>query len=416
MQMEEQKIVRVRTVEENMIFNTVGSLVYFVSQWFLTVLIVQISGFADAGLLSLAMSATAAPAIVGIFNIRNYQVSDLTGQYKDKEYIRSRIYTNLLSVFVCLAIVLFYGYTGYKALIIMTFMAFKLVEGMADVYYGIEQKNQRMDYAGISLTVRGLGGAVAFFLILLLSQSLFLSIVGMGVFSLAVVLFYDRRLIRAWQKDEKALNKNVLSLLITCFPLAVVAFLNNLSLTLPRLYLERYFGEEALGIFFSVSSPTMVVQLAGLTLFAPLIPPLTLEYNKGDKKAFLHGIRKFAIILFVVSIITLIGAWLLGRWGLVLLFGSGIEPYAYLFVPVILTSILIAINASMFSICTLIRAIKSQYIIGLLGILAAIIASLTLVKEYSMNGVVMALAITLLIQILIQVFIIYRKVRTMGCN
>ena len=429
---------KVRTVQQNMLFNTVGSLIYYVCQWLISVIIVRVSGFGDAGLLSLAMSATAAPAIVGLFNVRSYQVSDMDGQYTDREYMRSRVYTNVLSVVACLLVVLYYGYSLDKAIIIMSFMGFKVVEGMADVYYGIDQKNERMDYAGISLTIRGIGSMVVFFaafiivgnvsLIMMsdtqpISDTMFvtvrllISIVVMSLFSLAVVLFYDRRKVKRYVEetpiDKAVMRKQVKSLLITCFPLAVVAFLNNMSLTIPKLYLEQFFGEKVMGIYSSVASPTIVIQLAATTLFAPLIPPLTVEFNNGNKKNFLSGLKKFALLIGAITIAALIGSKLLAHWGLVLLFGTDIEPYVYLFIPVIIVSILIAINASMFSVCTLIRAIKSQYLIGGFGILAAVIGSLTIVKEYSMDGVVWALVATLLVQILIQFIIIYRKVKKM---
>lgn len=413
--MSKTSVKKVRTVQQNMLFNTIGSLIYYVCQWLMSVIIVRLSGFGDAGLLSLAMSATAAPAIIGLFNVRSYQVSDMKGQYTDKEYLRSRVYTNILSVIACLAVVLYYGYSMEKAVIIMTFMAFKVVEGMADVYYGIDQKNERMDYAGISLTVRGIGSLAFFLGTFQITQSLLVSIITMSLFSLAVVLVYDRRMIERYQgkeaEENEVMRAQVKSLLITCFPLAVVAFLNNMSLTIPKLYLEQYFGEEIMGIYSSVASPTIVIQLAATTLFAPLIPPLTIEFNNGNKKNFLGGLKKFALLILAITIAALIGSKLLAHWGLVLLFGTAIEPYVYLFIPVIIISILIAINASMFSVCTLIREIKSQYIIGILGILAALAGSLTLVKEYSMDGVVWALAATLLIQILIQFIIIYRKVK-----
>ena len=429
---------KVRTVQQNMLFNTVGSLIYYVCQWLISVIIVRVSGFGDAGLLSLAMSATAAPAIVGLFNVRSYQVSDMDGQYTDREYMRSRVYTNVLSVVACLLVVLYYGYSLDKAIIIMSFMGFKVVEGMADVYYGIDQKNERMDYAGISLTIRGIGSVVIFFaafiivgnvsLIMMsdtqpISDTMFvtvrllISIVAMSLFSLGVVLFYDRRKVKRYVEetpiDKAVMRKQVKSLLITCFPLAVVAFLNNMSLTIPKLYLEQFFGEKVMGIYSSVASPTIVIQLAATTLFAPLIPPLTVEFNNGNKKNFLSGLKKFALLIGAITIAALIGSKLLAHWGLVLLFETDIEPYVYLFIPVIIVSILIAINASMFSVCTLIRAIKSQYLIGGFGILAAVIGSLTVVKEYSMDGVVWALVATLLVQILIQFIIIYRKVKKM---
>ena len=84
------------SVKKNMLFNTVGSLVYYVCQWLPTVLIVRLSGYSDAGILSIAMSVTAAPAIIGLFNMRSYQVSDIQEVYNNDAYIKSRTVTNVL--------------------------------------------------------------------------------------------------------------------------------------------------------------------------------------------------------------------------------------------------------------------------------------------------------------------------------
>lgn len=403
-----------KSVQQNMIFNTVGSLIYYVCQWLMSVVIVRISGYEDAGILSLAMTVTASPAIVGLFNIRSYQVSDIDGQYSNKTYIQSRMYTNLLSYLVCLVMVLVGGYSLQKAAVILTFMLFKVAEGFADVYYGIEQKWERMDYAGISMTIRGIGTIILFVAGFLITGSLLFSVVAIAAFSFAVILLYDRRIVKRWETaEEKTGWQEIKMLLITCLPLAIVAFLNNLSINLPKIYLEQYFGSEVMGYYNSVASPTVVVQLAATTIFAPLVPILTLEYNQGNKDKFLGILKKFGGLVLGLSVLCLIGAKLLGRWGLVLLFQESIEPYVYLFVPVIIVSILIAVNASLFSLCTLLREIRTQYIIGVAGVVSAWILALTVVKTQSMMGVVYALIGTLVIQIAIQVALIAKKVRKM---
>ena len=111
----------------------------------------------------------------------------------------------------------------------------------------------------------------------------------------------------------------------------------------------------------------------------------------------------------LLSGVCLAGAALLGEWGLVLLYGEEIAKSAYLLVPIVGISILIAINASLFSVCTLLREIRLQYLIGIAGLLVSILPGEFLVRFYSMPGVVYALLGTLLAQILIQLLIILRR-------
>lgn len=408
-----------KSVQQNIIFNTVGSLVYYICQWLMSIIIVRISGYEAGGIWALAMSVTAAPAIVAMFNVRSYQVSDVNEQYSDKTYIRSRMYTNLLAYLVCVVMIFAYGYSWYKSGIILVFMLFKVIEGFADVYYGIEQKWNRMDYVGISLAVRGVGSIIIFIVVLLITKNLLICTIGMCLFSVLVILLYDRRIVNKRSKgrsNETVSTEGkyvVWSLLLTCIPLAIVAFLNNLSINIPRIYLEKEYGSAIMGYYSSVASPTLVVQLAATTIFAPLVPILATEYNNKNKKNFIEILMKFGAGVIGLSIVALIGSKLLARWGLVLLFGKGIEPYVYLFVPIVIISILIAINASLFSICTLQRSIKSQYIIGIVGVISAWLFSITVVKSYSMEGVIYSLGGIILIQILIQIILIVNKIRKM---
>ena len=407
------------SVKKNMLFNTTGSLIYYVCQWLMSVLIVRISGYEDAGILSIAMSVTASPAIIGLFNVRSYQVSDINDQYSNGVYIRSRTFTNILSFVICAIMTFANGYTAIKAATIFVFMLYKISEGYADVFYGIEQKKGRLDIAGISLSIRGIG-AIAFFVgVFMVTNNMLTAICAMTMFSFAIVLVYDWRITKKWDRDEKKQQEKVAfseikDLLITCLPLAIVAFLNNLSVNIPKIYLEGYFGSEVMGYYSSVASPTVVIQLAATTIFAPLVPILTEQYCSGKKDDFLHTIKRFSLLVAGLSAICLVGSKLLAHWGLVLLFTESIEPYVYLFVPIVWVSILIAVNACMFSVCTLLRVIKPQYIIGFTGVAVSFILSLTIVKSQSMVGVVWALVGSLVVQVLIQFMMVYKKVKRMN--
>lgn len=407
------------SIKKNMLFNTVGSLIYYACQWFMSVVIVRISGYEDAGILSIAMSITASPAIIGLFNIRSYQVSDINHTFSDRTYLRSRTYTNILSFVICVIMTLANGYTMEKVAAILIFMFYKLSEGYADVFYGIEQKRGRLDIAGISLAIRGVGALALFVLVFLTGGGMVPAITAMTIYSFGIVILMDYRVTKKWNRDDvreqqRATFSEIKDLLITCLPLAVVAFLNNLSINIPKIYLEGYFGSEVMGYYSSVASPTVVIQLAATTVFAPLVPVLTRQYQEGKRKEFLQTLYRFAGLVVVLSAICLVGCKLLGRWALVLLFRESIDPYVYLFIPIVWVSIFIAINACMFSICTLLRIIKWQYLIGVVGVLTSWLLSVTLVKSQSMMGVVYALVGTLIAQTLIQTIMVIGKIKRMG--
>jgi O-antigen/teichoic acid export membrane protein len=396
-----------------MIFYTLGSMIYYGCQWLMTVVIVRISGYEAAGVLATALAVCAAPAIVSLFNVRNYQVSDLNGQYSFATYTNARHCTNVLAYVICFGIVLVNGYSFDKALVILAFMLYKLVEGIVDVLYGVEQQREHLDYAGISYAMRGIGTIVVFGIVQVISNSLFTSMLAITCFSLAVVVCYDWRIVRCWENSDKGKKDytQIFQLLLTCLPLAVVAFLNNLSVNVPKMALERFYGEKVMGFFSSVNSPTLVMQLLAQTIFAPLVTPLTVAFNQRQKQVFGEIIKKFVMMMAVVAICCLFGAVLLGSPVLVFLFGTEIKPYVYLFTPSILVTLLIGVNSALLGICTLIREIKSQYLVGAAGIIVSVVLSFWCVRQYSGMGVVYAQLGSIVIQIALQVVMIHRKLR-----
>lgn len=406
------KIEKEQSVQKNIIFNTVGNLIYYICQWLMSIVIVRMSGYEDAGVLSIAMSVSAAPAIIALFNVRSYQVSDLENEFTDETYIYSRLASNLLASVICVGMAFIGRYNLEKMVVIFAYMSFKLVEGYADVYYGIEQKWNRMDYIGKSMSIRGIGGILLFVLVFYMTSSLFVSVESMSFFSLAVILFYDRRIVVGRKKSDGGVRrKDVERLLRTCFPLAVVAFFNNLSINLPKIFLERYYGSEVMGYYGSVSSPTVVIQLAATTVFAPLVTLLTMAYAKKEKKRILGILKVYFFIIFLLSCVCMIGAWGLGEWVLVLLFQEGIMPYVYLLLPIIVVSFFTAINANLFSVCTLLREIRIQYLIGAMGIVSSFVLSFFVVRMASVDGVIYATLGTLMVQIVIQIIIIACNLR-----
>lgn len=413
-------------LRKNTLYYTFGSIIYFFAQWLMTVLMVKLSGFENAGLLSLAMSVTSAPSIVTLFNIRNFQVSDVKEQFISKTYIVSRYFTCILSFVICWGMVIVYGYDFKKTLIILSYMLFKVVEGFADVYIGIEQKYERLDLAGISMFIRGIGSIVVFAAVVYLTDNLVVANLCMDIIALAIVLSIDRRFaqkfIREHEMNLKQQNmKDAWNLLYICLPLAIVSFLNNLSLTVPKLILEKYYGETILGIYNSISSPTLVVQLTASTVFAPWIPILSNFYNTGDKKAFNNTAKKISLLVLGLTVFCMVSVLLLYKFGilewlLVMLFAEEIRSYTFWFIPVIIAAILMAVNACLFSMCTLMRKIKSQYLIGLVGIISCYVFSYYFIPKADMQGVIIAIMGSAILQILVQLIIVVIAYRDRWCR
>lgn len=394
----------------NIFFNSFGTIFYYGCQWLTTVLVVRLSDFWNAGVYGLAMNFTAAFGILALFNTRQYQVSDVVLEYSDRTYIRSRLAAMAIAFLICFTGVCINGYSPYQWAVLLLYMLHKCGEAWIDVYHGIDQRNGRMDYVCYSYIARGILMLLGFCGALYFTGSLIYAAGCMALGTFLTAAVYDRRIAERFIPEySKATRAAVLKLMLAMLPLVIVAVTNNLSISLPKYYLERFYGETVLGYYNSVATPSMIVQVGAQTIFIPLITPLADRLKENDKKGFINILKKAGFVCLGLSVLALAASFLLGEWFLVLMFGEEIRPYTYLFVPIIISTLLIAVNASLFPICTVLREIKGQLAAGIAGAVSSVAASFLFVKRYSMDGVVIALLITLAVQIIIELYCVCRK-------
>lgn len=137
------------SLRNNIFWNTAGNIIYLICQWLLSVVVVRISGnYTDAGTLTLAISVTNIFTTLALFNVRNYQVSDVSEKYTQSDYISHRTLTCAAAVILCAAFTVAGGYSVGTALSIMAYMLMRTGEAFADVFHGILQKQWRLDVVG----------------------------------------------------------------------------------------------------------------------------------------------------------------------------------------------------------------------------------------------------------------------------
>ena len=329
----------------NIFYNSFGTMFYYGCQWLTTILIVRLSGFEDSGVYGLAMTFTAAFGILALFNTRQYQVSDVVGEYSDQTYIRSRYIAMAAAFLICAAGVFFNDYPPYQWSVILLYMMHKCAEAWIDVYHGVDQKNGRMDYICYSYLTRGILMLVSFCAVLYLTKNLVAAVASMTFITCFTAVFYDKRIAERFiSKESETDRAAVKKLMIAMLPLAVVAVTNNLSISFPKYFLEMYYGEKTLGYYTSISTPSTIVQVGAQTIFVPLILPLADRLKENDKRGFVGILKKVAAVCAVFSVLAIVVSAFLGEWFLVLVFKEEIRPYAYLFVPVIVSTLFIEIG------------------------------------------------------------------------
>ena len=329
---------------KNVFYNTFGNIFYSFCQWLITIVVVYLENyeFGAAGILSLAMTTSSSFSAISLFSMRNYQISDTKGEFTQGQYVSSRIITCAAALVACI-IYAIPGNNLFQILCIAAFMLVRIAESLADVLFGVDQMHDRYGLICLSCTLRGIMTAGSFIVVMRMTHNLVLTLFTMAVFNLLIVVIIDVRM--TFKLEEiiiKLKDKSLIKLFKQCLPLVVFTFLLSLVNLIPKQVLNMVQGEDALGVYSSIASPTLVVQVFASVAFAPFIPKLAqlLEQKEYDK--FLK-IQRFTYIgLVVLAGVVLAGAVLLGRPALFLLFKEDILEYYDLFIPIVCCTILLA--------------------------------------------------------------------------
>ncbi|MGN0586800.1 MAG: hypothetical protein ACI4JF_05880 [Oscillospiraceae bacterium] len=159
-------------LKKNIIWNTVGNTAYNGLQWLMTVFVTVKYGFYQAGILSLAMSVTLIFRSIAYFGVRNYQVTDRSGEFSESDYFSFRVITSAVSFILCAVFAVINRYDAAAFISVILFMIFRLSESFADHLHGIMQKSERLDMAGICLFIKAIVTFGCFILIVMIFGSL----------------------------------------------------------------------------------------------------------------------------------------------------------------------------------------------------------------------------------------------------
>ena len=355
--MKERKL----SIAQNTVYNTAGSCFYLVCQWLLTVLAVRLGSVESGGILAVAMSVTNVLFTLSTFGIRTFQVSDVRRKYSVDTYVTTRLLTCGFGLLLCGIYCLADGSRSREeAACILVYMLFRVSEALSDENQAVQQTEGRMDTVFWSFVLRGILLIASFSLVLKTTGRLLWAFAAMAAATNAVVLFFEFPVSRKLSGFRLRWNLPAsLRLLGENVPLMLNSLLMAFLVTIPRTRLDALMGNYVMGIYGSIAAPAAVVQSAALWLFTPSLTAFAEHWDRGDRAAFYRLHHRMLLLLLGAAAVCLVGAKLLGRWGLGLLFGPEIAAEEALLVPTLLTTVLIAGEYYLSALLTVCRKLRS---------------------------------------------------------
>lgn len=401
-----------KSIQSNVAWNSIGSLVYFGFQWLITISVVRISDSYDAaGLLGYAMTIANLFTPFALFRMRTYQVSDVNNVFSTSDYLGFRITTCLVAYVFCMVYSLFTCPT-FAVPAISLYLIFKSVEQLIDVLAGLEQKNMRLDYAGKSLISRGFLTFLSFTAVLFISQSIELSIASMIASTLLVAVVYDFPTAAAFDNLKPRFNVDHFRFLFTeCFLVVISSVAFGMTMSVPKQYLGAIDGTSLLGIYSSISAPVAIVQLAASYVYSPLLGLFAGRYNDNDLSGLVRLLVKSALSIIGLGIIAIIALGCFGPDILVLLFGHDMSIYAYTLIPMVICSLATGFALFMADVLLSIREFRWNALSGFAALFISIAATVPFVQCFSLNGVSLAGMLGYLISISIAIVGLILKIK-----
>lgn len=318
--------------KKNFFWNMMGSGVYALATILFVMIAKRVVGETAGAAFYMAFTTGQMLLTIGYFEIRPFQVTDQKRQYSAPEYLGFRIITcaiMMLGAFVAATIYLVAGKADiFGFILIIVLSGYKMFDGLADVFEGEFQRNDRIDVSGKSMTFRTLAAIVIFTFLAYITRNIYIASVGMmcvcGIGVAAIAL--------AWSKGfEKVRVSFEKSKMMSLFNSTILLFLGSAMCMWiwngTKYVVEWTLTPKETLVYGIVFMPTMVINLGSGFLFKPMLTTLARHYDDKNSKAFVKLLGILSGWIAIITLVTLVAAYLLGIPVLGLLYDMDLTAY-----------------------------------------------------------------------------------------
>lgn len=312
--------------------NTIGSVALAFAQWLISVVLVRMDGFETAGIFSLAMSIGNIFSSIAYYNLRNFRITDVNGEFTQRQYFTASLMATVVSLAAFVAyIVPAGGYTTEERVAIAIYLLYLYWVVASDTIYAYVQVKGRLEFNGYSNVLRAFFAFVFFVATFWLTRSLIQALLAMAFSDILVVFLFDVPVYKRVTGEKIAFFgdnfKGVLRLLKKCFPLMLASVIPFCVTAMPRRAIQMQLGEEQLGFFSSAFTVTVLISTMVPVISYAFLPGLAKQWNEGDWKRMLRSMIGCYGGITLFMLLALAVAALLGRPVMRLIFGEEILAY-----------------------------------------------------------------------------------------
>ena len=274
--------------------------------------------------------------VLGYFQIRNMQSTDIQEKYSFRSYHNTRIVTIIMMIIASVGYVFIQGYDFYKSAIILLLVLYRAIDAYSDVFQGYFQQKNRSDLAGKVQFYRSWICIIVFGFSLLLTKSLMISSIVICLINLLLTVILDYRIsIRNFNTSfSPSLVKDlssIFSILREAFPLFLNGFLityvyNEAKIDIDLLLTQGHFSNGIQRDFNVLFMPVFVLSLLFFIL-RPLTTQLSIYWYEQKYELFFKQIRLLFVVMTALGVIIIGLGYLIGTEILGLVYGTSLVEY-----------------------------------------------------------------------------------------
>ena len=397
------------------IWNLLGNLAAAAVSVCFLIIVSRFQTPAIADQYSLAISVGNLWVIIGLFQVRNYQATDIVDKFSFKSYYIARIVSTILMWITLYPYLFFIHYDLSSSFVIsltILILAYRTCDVWSDLYQGLFQQKSRLDIAGKSMFLRYLISVIILFVSLMIQKDLLVGFLQVVIFNIFFIFGFDIKFSKLFHSSDNGRTFSIynlrqgFSILKDCFSLFIYGFLINLIFNEPRIIIAQQLLDQKMqsGVqrdFNILFMPVFFMSLCILVI-RPLITSLAEKRQAGEMVQFYSIIKKIFVFLVLVGFLTTLVSYLIGTPVLSLIFGVDLNSYQLELTILVFSGILYSIALVFENILTIYRkhnllliVYVSMYIVSLLlskpliisyGILGACISFMLVMVLYVIGG------------------------------
>ena len=367
----------------------------------------QTSEVADQ--FSLATSIGNLWIIIGQFQVRNYQATDVNSSHPFSAYFFTRLLTVVLMLITLLPYlrIINYDFTNDSVMIITWIIVYRVADAFSDLFQGYFQQHGRLDIAGKSMVLRYALSVFILFLGLLLSHSMILTLMVLAFFNLFFVFVYDYAHFKLFDKVSFShiFSRNIFDesykIIKVCFSLFIYGFLltlvfNEAKLAISDAYAKGIVETGAQRDYNILFMPVFFMSLCILVV-RPLITQMAEMWQKKQFQIFYKKFLKIVLVTLSIGVVITFLTYLIGVNVLGLIFGLNLLDYRLQLTILVLSGVFYSFSIILENILIIMR--KHQYLLFVYILMFIVTKMITteLVNKYQIMGASISFCIAMVV-------------------